>query len=316
MDLEEFIVTVFVLLDDLLQEGATEPGWRRIRRRGPAPRLHDSEVLTMVVVGEFLGYDTDVAIYDYFRRQGSSYTTDPGDTTSVVFGWDTRVGGALSTYKPTDRSHADCYVFNRPARGLTIGGSYPSILHTDDEDVSSQRAVGDVKGANTFRVGGPAASRKIDVAGTGWTAPDSIFVVGFDHEFQHGLPPAQGFRWSTEMFSAGAEAIGGNADTSTASAGFEVPYTWSLLGDASWPGTNPPCPGAPSPTCVRAIGSNYQGRSLFGAYLAYNFRGADTTATLSAMADDLLWKWVRSSSRQVNALRALLGDPDCGTCVP
>jgi hypothetical protein len=68
VDLEEFIVTVFVLIDDLMQEVATTPGWRRIRRRGPAPRLHDSEVLTMVVVGEFLGHDTDTALYDYFRR--------------------------------------------------------------------------------------------------------------------------------------------------------------------------------------------------------------------------------------------------------
>ena len=68
MDLEEFIVTVFVVLDDLVAASAADPGWRRVRRRGPAPRLHDSEVLTMEVVGEFLGHDTDAAIYHYFRR--------------------------------------------------------------------------------------------------------------------------------------------------------------------------------------------------------------------------------------------------------
>jgi len=36
------------------------------RRRGPQPTLSDSEVLTMEVVGEFLGYDTDEGIFDYF----------------------------------------------------------------------------------------------------------------------------------------------------------------------------------------------------------------------------------------------------------
>jgi Transposase DDE domain len=68
VDLEEFIVTVFVLIDDLLTEVQTGPGASRVRRHGPPPRLHDSEVLTMEVVGEFLGHDTDVALYTYFCR--------------------------------------------------------------------------------------------------------------------------------------------------------------------------------------------------------------------------------------------------------
>lgn len=66
MDLETFIVTVFCWLDDALREvTAAQP----LRQRGPAPRLHDSEVLTMEVVGEYLGLDTDVAMYQYFRRE-------------------------------------------------------------------------------------------------------------------------------------------------------------------------------------------------------------------------------------------------------
>ena len=61
MDLSTFIVSVFCLIDDHLKG-------RRIRRRGPAPKLSDSEVLTIEVVGEFLGLDTDLALYRYFRR--------------------------------------------------------------------------------------------------------------------------------------------------------------------------------------------------------------------------------------------------------
>ena len=65
MDLETFIVTVFVHVDDGYRAWL---GGRRLRRRGPEPYLHDSEVLTMELVGEFLGLDQDSAIVTYFRR--------------------------------------------------------------------------------------------------------------------------------------------------------------------------------------------------------------------------------------------------------
>ena len=65
MSLVEFIITVFVWVDDSLKVlfGNRTP-WRR---RGPRPTLSDSEVLTMEIVGEFLGYDTDEGIFTYFR---------------------------------------------------------------------------------------------------------------------------------------------------------------------------------------------------------------------------------------------------------
>lgn len=65
MDLDTLIVTIFCLIDDTLRQ---LPADRRPRTRGPAPLLHDSEVLTLEVVGEFLGYDTDVGIVRYFRQ--------------------------------------------------------------------------------------------------------------------------------------------------------------------------------------------------------------------------------------------------------
>lgn len=68
MDLEEFTIAVYCLIDEVLLELTADPDWSRVRTRGPAPTLADSEVLTMEVVGEFLGYDQDVAIYHYFRR--------------------------------------------------------------------------------------------------------------------------------------------------------------------------------------------------------------------------------------------------------
>ena len=41
---------------------------RRLRQRGPAPVLADSEVLTIECVGEFFGIDTDKGLYEHFRR--------------------------------------------------------------------------------------------------------------------------------------------------------------------------------------------------------------------------------------------------------
>ena len=63
MDLDDFIVTTFCMIDDTLKELL---GSRRLRQRGPTPTLSDSEVLTMEIVGEYLSLDQDKAIFDYF----------------------------------------------------------------------------------------------------------------------------------------------------------------------------------------------------------------------------------------------------------
>jgi Transposase DDE domain len=67
VDLNTFIVSVFCLIDDQLKDLG------RIRSRGPAPKLSDSEVLTIEVVGEFLGLDTDKGIHLFFRRHYSEW---------------------------------------------------------------------------------------------------------------------------------------------------------------------------------------------------------------------------------------------------
>jgi hypothetical protein len=69
VDLESFTIAVLCVVEELLADLPAGPDWARVRTRGPAPTLADSEVLTMEVVGEFLGHDRDVAIRDYFRRE-------------------------------------------------------------------------------------------------------------------------------------------------------------------------------------------------------------------------------------------------------
>src|SRR4051812_33458377 len=65
MDLETLIVAVFCLVDDFVRDLCREC---RLRQRGPAPVLADSEVLTVEIVGEFLGLDTDSGLHAYFGR--------------------------------------------------------------------------------------------------------------------------------------------------------------------------------------------------------------------------------------------------------
>jgi len=61
MDITTYLISVYCLVDDWLKG-------KRIRQRGPQPQLSDSEVLTMEIVGEFLGIDTDQGLYMFFRR--------------------------------------------------------------------------------------------------------------------------------------------------------------------------------------------------------------------------------------------------------
>lgn len=62
MLLEEFIIKTYVYVDDFLKKTP------RLRKRGPAPKLSDAEVITLEIVGEFLGLGTDKQIFEYFKN--------------------------------------------------------------------------------------------------------------------------------------------------------------------------------------------------------------------------------------------------------
>jgi hypothetical protein len=63
MDINTFIIEVFCLVDDFMKVFLQG---KRLRKRGPRPTLSDSEVLTMEIVGEFLGFDQDKSLYWFF----------------------------------------------------------------------------------------------------------------------------------------------------------------------------------------------------------------------------------------------------------
>jgi Transposase DDE domain len=79
----EFIIAVYCLVDDAYRAFLQcERGGKPLRRRGPAPKLSDSEVITMLIVGEFLGFDTDEDIHRYFRQHwGTLFRKIPDRTT-------------------------------------------------------------------------------------------------------------------------------------------------------------------------------------------------------------------------------------------
>ena len=65
MNLNDYIVNVFCKTDDFMKKYFPE---RTLRHRGPTPQLADSEVLTMEIVGEIIGLETDKAIFEFFKR--------------------------------------------------------------------------------------------------------------------------------------------------------------------------------------------------------------------------------------------------------
>lgn len=70
MPIDDFIITVFCLIDDELKK--TLKG-KKLRQRGPSPGLKDSEVITIEIIGEFLGMDCDKTIWEYFKRHWSHF---------------------------------------------------------------------------------------------------------------------------------------------------------------------------------------------------------------------------------------------------
>jgi IS5 family transposase len=81
MPIEEFIITVFCWVE---KEFAEVTAGVKLRTRGFAPRLSDSEVITMEIVGEFLGQEGDEAIWEYFRRHWAGWFPGLGERSTFV----------------------------------------------------------------------------------------------------------------------------------------------------------------------------------------------------------------------------------------
>jgi len=64
MSVEDFIIYVYCCVEDICRTLVNQP----LRSRGFMPKLSDAEVITMEIVGEFIGKDHDKGIWRYFRN--------------------------------------------------------------------------------------------------------------------------------------------------------------------------------------------------------------------------------------------------------
>lgn len=82
MLIEDFIISVFCCVVD--SYNAIMKNSNPLRRRGFSPKLSDPEVITMEIVGEFLGIDTDKGIWRYFRNHWLSWFPQLGSRTTFA----------------------------------------------------------------------------------------------------------------------------------------------------------------------------------------------------------------------------------------
>lgn len=81
MSIEDFIISVFCLIDDELKKML---GNKNLRTKGRKTALSDSEVLTMETIGEFLGRDCDKSIWEYFKFHWHHFFPHLPDRTNFV----------------------------------------------------------------------------------------------------------------------------------------------------------------------------------------------------------------------------------------
>lgn len=65
MNLNDFIVNLYCEVDDFMKNFFPA---RKLRTRGPLPQMADSEILTIEIVGEILGFDTNKDIFGFFKN--------------------------------------------------------------------------------------------------------------------------------------------------------------------------------------------------------------------------------------------------------
>lgn len=81
MSIGDFIISVFCIIDDELKKMLNG---KKLRMRGRLPQQADSEVITMEVVGEFLGIDCDKSIWEYFKSHWKHFFPRIPDRSNFV----------------------------------------------------------------------------------------------------------------------------------------------------------------------------------------------------------------------------------------
>ena len=80
MRVEDFIITVHCCVAESYGELVTSP----LRRRGFETKLSDAEVITLEIVGEFMGKDTDKGVWRYFHSHWHHWFPQLGSRANLV----------------------------------------------------------------------------------------------------------------------------------------------------------------------------------------------------------------------------------------
>ncbi len=112
MPIEDFIIYVYCLVDDFLKK--TD----KLRQRGPRPLLSDAEVITIEIVGEFLGYGNDKALFEYVKHHWYSWFPNLRSRSSFV-----RQSANLWVVKERLRLHL--YQFVRSCQDIFLVDGFP-----------------------------------------------------------------------------------------------------------------------------------------------------------------------------------------------
>lgn len=81
MPIDDFMIYVYCCVEELLSKVCA--GFK-LRQRGFSPKFSDAEVLTVEIVGEFLRFDTDKHLWEYFNRHWKCWFPNlPSRTTFV-----------------------------------------------------------------------------------------------------------------------------------------------------------------------------------------------------------------------------------------
>lgn len=266
-------------------------------------------------VGEVIGSNpfglawTDIQLaYNTLSRSESYRSPQYNDSPASAIG----LKVAQSAYADIERNHIDAYVYapsfagfsqwptyvgdrqaSNPAASDANIGQFPSDFASSAED--SLTHVGAPLGLNSVMIPGPRPNGVAATGPTRWTRPGGTANAYLIHESTHAInfDDSRTSGSYMHMFASGSEVVSG---VSTDAPRFDVDYHHTL-----------------GPTDLN-LGNAYPHWQSFMAYLAFNWRGADTTD--AAWQDDLLPRWSKApaSERDLNGLAGRLRDSTCTEC--
>lgn len=219
---------------------------------------------------------------------------------------------AQPTYPDVERNHIDAYIYapsfsgfsqwptyvgdrraSDPSADFSSPGQFPSAFTSSAEDSLTGRA-GNPLISNSVMIPGPLPNGVAATSATRWTRPGGTANAYLMHESTHAINADGGGETGyLHMFASGAEVVTG---ASTDAPRFDVDYHYTL----GVTGGN--------------LGNAYPHWQSFMAYLAFNWRGTDTTA--GGWQDDLLPRWSKGSAseRDLNGLASRLRNTECPEC--